>query len=71
MTYFGMYRSHTRDMLNIEYARILQAERERAVEAELRQRRLLRSGETDETQPRDACTVRGPQRATSTGVVSR
>jgi hypothetical protein len=42
MTGFGIYERHNGGMVNIELARILQADREREIEAGLRQRRLLR-----------------------------
>ena len=41
MTSFGMYTRETPPMMNIELARIIQAEREREIQAELRRRRLL------------------------------
>lgn len=43
MTETGMYGCHDASMLNIELARILQTEREREIEVELRSRRLLKS----------------------------
>ena len=47
-----MYGRHHRHMMNIELARILQNDREREIEHELRVRRLLRSTET--TEPRES-----------------
>ena len=41
MTAFGMYARHTQPMMNLELARIIQMEREREVQGELRRRRLL------------------------------
>jgi hypothetical protein len=58
-------------MMNIELARILQAEREREIEMELRTRRLLRSAETAESIPATSRSIRQPQRAASTGATCR
>ena len=41
MTGFGRYARDTVGMFNIELARIIQAEREQEIQAELRRRRLL------------------------------
>jgi hypothetical protein len=71
MTCFGMYSSQTDRMMNIELARILQAEREREIEMELRTRRLLRSAETAESIPATSRSIRQPQRAASTGATCR
>jgi hypothetical protein len=70
MTSSGMYDSKNGRMMNIELARILQAEREREIEMELRTRRLLRSAETTESIPDTSRSMRRPQRA-STGATSR
>ena len=51
MTSSGMSGCQTGHMMNIELARILQAEREREIEMELRTRRLLRSAKTTESIP--------------------
>jgi hypothetical protein len=66
-----MYDRQNRRMMNIELARILQAEREREIETELRTRRLLRSSETTESTPDSSRSMRRPQRAASTGATSR
>jgi hypothetical protein len=71
MTSFDMYGRQTGHMMNIELARILQAEREREIEMELRTRRLLRSAETTESIPFPTRSIRPPQRATSTGATCR
>lgn len=46
MTGSGRYGGQTESMMNIELARILQNDREREIEQELRVRRLLRPAET-------------------------
>jgi hypothetical protein len=66
-----MYGCQTGHMMNIELARILQAEREREIEMELRTRRLLRSAEVTESIPEASRSMRRHQRATSTGATSR
>ncbi len=66
-----MYGGQTDRMMNIELARILQADREREIEVELRNRRLLRSAETTESTTDTGRTTRRPQRAVSTGATSR
>ncbi len=66
-----MYSGQTDHMMNIELARILQAEREREIEMELRNRRLLRSAETTKSIPETSRSMRRHQRATSTGATSR
>ena len=50
MTCSGMYDGHTQHMLNIELARIIQADREREIETEsLRTRRLLPPSDAPDT----------------------
>ena len=71
MTSSGMYDRNNGRMMNIELARILQTEREREIEMELRTRRLLRSAETTESIPDRSRSMRRPQRAASTGATSR
>jgi len=71
MTSFGMYGRQTEPMMNIELARILQNEREREIEMELRTRRLLRSAETTESIPDTSRAIRRPQRAASSGATFR
>ena len=71
MTSSGMYDRKNGRMMNIELARILQTEREREIEMELRTRRLLRSAETTESIPDTSRSMRRPQRAASTGATSR
>ncbi len=71
MTCSGMYDGHTQLMLNIEFARLLQADREREIETELRTRRLLRPSDAVEPRrdvSRDARTI---QRRVSSGASSR
>jgi hypothetical protein len=58
-------------MMNIELARILQSEREREIEKELRTRRLLRSADTTESSVETPRVIRGPQRAASSGASCR
>lgn len=71
MTGFGMYGRQTGRMMNIELARILQNDREREIETELRTRRLLRSAETTESIPTTWRAIRRPQRPASSGATSR
>jgi hypothetical protein len=47
MTTFGMYDRQTRPMMNLELARIIQADREREIQSALRTRRLLRKDDVD------------------------
>jgi len=58
-------------MLNIELARILQADREREIAAALRHRRLLRPVETTDAAPAVTRSMRPTQRPASTGALSR
>lgn len=52
MTRSGMYGRQDEHMMNIELARILQNDREREIEQELRIRRLLRPADaTESTEP--------------------
>lgn len=71
MTSFGIYTSQNADMLNIELARILQADREREIEAGLRDRRMLRPTETTEAPRPSIRSIRPAQRPASTTAVSR
>jgi hypothetical protein len=71
MTCSGMYDCHAQHMLNIEFARIVQADREREIEAELRTRRLLRPSDTVDTGRADSRKSRASQRPASSGVASR
>ena len=71
MTGSGMYGRQDEHMMNIELARILQNERERDIEAELRIRRLLRPVEATES-GRDAPKAIGRlQRPASGAAVCR
>lgn len=65
-----MYGGHTRTMMNIELARIIQAEREREIDAELKVRRLLRPADVAEPVHRVVKAVRRAQPASS-GATSR
>jgi hypothetical protein len=58
-------------MMNIELARILQADREREIEAELRARRLVRSTDGTKPAPTTIRPGRGYQRPASSGAASR
>jgi hypothetical protein len=77
MTGIGMFERQNKDMLNIELARTIHADRQREIEARLRIRRLFRRGPTPETidktwLPRPvAPPVRQDQRPTSTAAFSR
>jgi hypothetical protein len=69
-----MYDGQTSVMLNIEFARVIQTDREREIEAELRIRRLLRpteSAEPIEPAPAAQRTLRPSQRPASNGAVAR
>jgi hypothetical protein len=70
MTGFGIYDRQNMGMLNFELARILQADREREIEADLRTRRVLRPAETDAVRPAGR-SMRPTQRPASTGALSR
>jgi hypothetical protein len=70
MTSFGIYGRQNVDMLNFELARILQADREREIEAALRNRRLSRPAETDAVLA-PSRSLRPTQRPASTGALSR
>jgi hypothetical protein len=59
MTGFGRYTRDTVDMFNIELARIIQAEREQEIQAELRRRRLL--GGNDPKVGHDDCSTPAPR----------
>jgi hypothetical protein len=65
MTGSGMYGRHHEHMMNIELARILQHDREREIEQELRLRRLLRPTETTESIREEARPVGRLQRPAS------
>lgn len=71
-----MFRRQTPTMMNIEFARILQADREREIAAALRARRLLEAGRVDTPTPSaPAPSAAAPsasrQRPASTGVATR
>ena len=70
MTGFDMYPRHTQPMMNIELARIIQAEREQEIQAELRRRRLL-GGNVDHGQARPTVVRRGPLQRPASGIASR
>ena len=65
MTGSGRYGCQTGPMMNIELARILQNDREREIEQELRVRRLLRPVETTESSRNDSRSVARLQRPAS------
>jgi hypothetical protein len=71
MTGFGMYDCETRHMMNLELARIIQADREREIEAELRTRRLLRNDQAGDAARPAKADRRPVQRRVSTGAASR
>jgi hypothetical protein len=71
MTSFGIYGRQNLAMMNIELVRILQADREREIEAGLRHRRLLRQVDSPETASADRRSIRPTQRPASTGALSR
>jgi hypothetical protein len=71
MTGFGIYERQNAGMMNIELARIIQADRDREIEAELRQRRLLRPAESTEIARADRRPIRPTQRPASTAAFSR
>jgi hypothetical protein len=71
MTGFDRYDGQTVTMMNIELARILQIEREREIEADLRSRRLLQPTEVAESDRRSPARIRSAQRAASSGAASR
>jgi hypothetical protein len=71
MTSFGMYERQNEHMLNFELARIIQADREREIEAGLRQKRILRSIKTPDTTRQQSPSIRPTQRPASTAAVSR
>jgi hypothetical protein len=71
MTDFGIYERQNSVMLNIELARIIQADREREIEARLRERRLLRSSDSAANARTDGRVIRPSQRPASTAAFSR
>jgi hypothetical protein len=71
MTSFGMYERQNEHMLNIELARIIQADREREIEAGLRRERILRSIKTQDATRRQSPSIRPTQRPVSSAAVSR
>ena len=71
MTGFGMYDCQTRDMMNLELARIIQADREREIESELRTRRLLKSDDLGDAPRLTKADRRQVHRPASTGAASR
>lgn len=71
MTSFGMYDCQTPLMMNLELARIIQADREREIESELRIRQLLRNDNVGDA-ARPAKGGRRPvHKPASTGAASR
>jgi hypothetical protein len=70
MTAFDMYARDTRRMMNIEFARIIQAEREREIEADLRRRRLL-EGNVNDGEPRKAVAPARRLQRPASGMASR
>ena len=71
MTRTGRYRWETSGMDVIELARTIQADRDRAIAAEARRRRLMATDQaTVQTAP-SARTIGAPQRPASTGALSR
>jgi hypothetical protein len=71
MTSFGIYVGDNLTMMNIELARILQSDREREIEADLRVRRLLREARPTEADCAEPRSIRSPQRPASTGAAAR
>jgi hypothetical protein len=71
MTGFGMYDCKTRTMMNLELARIIQADREREIESELRTRRLLRNDHAGDAARPAKAEPRPVHRPASTGATSR
>lgn len=67
MTGFGRYGGQTMTMMNIELARILQNEREREIEADLRNRRLLHPTDVGQPSRRIVPRIRPAQRPASSG----
>ena len=70
MTAFDMYARDTRRMMNIEFARIIQAEREREIEADLRRRRLL-EGNVNDGEPRKTVAPSRRLQRPASGMASR
>jgi hypothetical protein len=70
MTAFDMYARDTRRMMNIEFARIIQAEREREIEADLRRRRLL-EGNVNDGEPRKTVVPARRLQRPASGMASR
>jgi hypothetical protein len=70
MTGFGRYARDTVGMFNIELARIMQAEREQEIQAELRRRRLLGKNGPKATQSEGPTPAPRLQRPAS-GMASR
>jgi hypothetical protein len=71
MTEVGIYERQNTVMLNFELARIIQADREREIEAGLRKSRLLRAADSTEDVRGDRRPILPTQRRASTGAVSR
>lgn len=71
MTILGMYDCETQPMMNLELARIIQADREREIESELRTRRLLRKDDVGGARGPAKADRRPVQRPASTGATSR
>lgn len=70
MTGFGRYARETVGMFNIELARIIQAEREQEIQAELRRRRLL-AGNEKKTARNDCIAPAPPLQRRASGMASR
>jgi hypothetical protein len=73
MTGYGIFKLQNRVMLNIELARIIQADREREIEARLRDIRNLRPSESTYVQrsARQPIRPNPDQRPASTAAFSR
>ena len=70
MTGFGRYARETVGMFNIELARVIQAEREQEIQAELRRRRLLAGN--DAKPGREECSTPAPRiQRPASGMASR
>lgn len=71
MTDFGMYERQTDGMWNIELGRIIQEDREREIQADIRLRRLIHRNEPGDVERVLASRSRKVQRPASTGAPSR
>ena len=70
MTDFGMYERQTDGMWNIELGRIIQEDREREIQADIRLRRLIHRNEPGDVERVLASRSRKVQRPASTGAPS-